>query len=295
MKDIRMLITQSKIACTADAQGKSFSAYRAGGKLKHVVFPASTDELALISGIIAETGTPYTVLGAGTNYLIVDTGYGGLVISTQKLIGISLSENFITSAAGESLPKLALYAARKKLGGMEPVGGIPSSVGGAVFMNAGAFGTEIKDALVCADCFDITTGKIRRLDSEDIPFGYRNSGGVFDNLIICSAKFRLTPTETAKSKLEFYIKERTDRQPKEPSLGCVFKNPPAFAAGYLIESVGLKGYRIGGAAISTKHANFIVNLGDGTAADYLALMELAKAMVYNEYKIQLEPEIRILG
>jgi len=295
MKDLRLLITESKLSYATNGKAEHFSSYRGGGNLRHIVTPVSAGELEKIADIIHCTGTPYAVLGTGTNCLIKDSGYEGLVICTANLKGITTNGDCITCGSGETLPKLALYAAKRNLGGLEPLTGIPSSVGGAIFMNAGAYGTEIKDLLESIDCYDIAAKTLRHITAKNIPFAYRSSGDIFQNSVICSATFRLIPNTEVKQKTVLFAKERRQKQPNEPSLGCVFQNPIPLSAGYMIESVGLKGRLIGGAAISEKHANFIVNKGGGTAADYIALMELARAMVYNQFKIELIPEIKILG
>ncbi|HOK81733.1 MAG TPA: UDP-N-acetylmuramate dehydrogenase [Clostridia bacterium] len=295
MKDILSLIKNSGLRYDSDGDAKNFSGYKGGGKLKYIVYPETLEDLEKISGIVRRSGVPFYVLGGGFNTLIKDGGYFGLTISTKRLKGISAKGNTLICGGGEFLPKAAAFAAKSGLGGLEALGGIPSTIGGAVYMNAGAFGSQTADTLLWADCFDINEGVSIRLSKEEIPFAYRNSGGVFDGKIIYSAAFGLSESAGAAQKTEAYIKERLDNQPREPSLGCAFKNPDLYPAGYLIDSVGLKGFRHGGAAISEKHANFIVNTGEGTASDYFWLMDLAKAMVYGEYMIELQPEIKIIG
>lgn len=294
MVDLVSLIKDSGIPYKLDVEAKNCTSYRGGGRLQYVVYPTSSAHLSALSGIINKSCCRYFVMGAGTNCLIKDGGYSGLVICTARLGGVAHNNCIITCGGGLPLPKAVALAAQHNLGGINALAGLPCSVGGAIYMNAGSFGTQISDVLDCVDCCSLITGECRRLQANSIPFTYRSSGGVLDNSIIYSATLRLAQNNSGNPP-SYYIQERASKQPKEPSLGCVFTNPPTLSAGYLIDKVGLKGYRIGGAAISEKHANFIVNKGGGTAGDYIALMQLAKAMVYNEFKIELQQEIKILG
>jgi len=294
MEDLQKRLDSLGMAYVTDADGKTISSYRGGGKLAFTISPRNMQELAATVKEVLASGIPYTVLGACTNCLIRDNGYPGAAICTKKLKGLTQSGTYITAATGEPLPALAEYAAKNNLGGLETLSGIPSSVGGAIFMNAGAFGQEIGGLLAEAEVFDIESLTLCRMEAKEIPFSYRSSGNAFRHKIICSATFRLQDGYD-QQRDRHCREERLKKQPREPSLGSVFKNPPVFAAGYLIEAVGLKGFRLGNAAFSDKHANFIVNLGGGTAKDYLSLTELAQSMVYTEYKIELETEIRILG
>lgn len=278
----------------ADAEGKTVSSYRGGGKLALAVYPKDAQEVSAALREIKDAGVPYTVMGAGTNCLIRDSGYAGAAICTSKLKGITHTGHTVIARAGERLAAVAAYAAKNDLGGLEELSGIPSSVGGAVYMNAGAFGRETCELLCEAEVLDTNSLAVLSKKTVCIPYSYRSSGDAFQNCIICAASFGLQ--EGYNRAIELRCREaRLNKQPREPSLGSVFKNPEVFPAGYLIEAVGLKGFRLGNAAISGKHANFIVNLGGGTAKDYLSLMELAQSMVYNEYKIELQPEIHILG
>lgn len=294
MVELEALIKSSGMPYKLGAEAKNCTSYRGGGRLQYVVYPASGVHLAALAGIISKSGCGYFVMGAGTNCLIKDGGYGGLVICTAKLGGIVYNNSTLTCGGGLPLPKAVALAAQHNLDGINALAGLPCSVGGAIYMNAGSFGTQISDVLEYVDCCNLKTGECSRLQADSIPFTYRSSGGVLDNSVVYGASLRLMPHSNGNPP-DYYIKERAAKQPKEPSLGCVFTNPPTLSAGYLIDKVGLKGYRIGGAAISEKHANFIVNKGGGTASDYIALMQLAKAMVYNEFKIELQQEIKILG
>jgi UDP-N-acetylmuramate dehydrogenase len=294
MEKLKRRLHDADIEYFVDVEGRTVSSYRGGGNLALVICPKSVDEIKTALAEIKYAGVPYTLLGAGSNCLVPDSGYPGAVIRTTRLKGISQSGSFVTAYAGETLSSLAAFAAKHDLGGMEALSGIPATVGGAVRMNAGAYGKEIAGLLTQAEILDARNLEVSKKDRTDIPFSYRSSGDAFQYNIIYAATFRFQDGYD-RALHRHCCEDRLKKQPGEPSLGSVFKNPLAFAAGYLIETVGLKGFRIGNAAISAKHANFIVNLGGGTARDYLSLMGLAQSMVYNEYKIELEPEIHILG
>jgi UDP-N-acetylmuramate dehydrogenase len=297
MYDIKTMLLESEIPFKSDLPSKGLSFYRGGGCLSFAVFPKTVKHLSAISKIVNENGIPFSIVGAFTNLLVKDSGYKGLAIMTENLKSICFEGNILKAGAGEKLPQLSSKALGHSLSGLECFSGIPSSLGGAIYMNAGAYGEEIKSVVASVDVFDIINNTLVKYKNEVIPWDYRTSGGIFDNKIITFAELMLKPkdSEEIEAKMCLFRRMRVAAQPTCPSLGSVFKNPEGISAGYYIDRAGLKGYCMNGAAISEKHGNFIINTGEGTAEDYITLMELAKATVYRKFGIELMPEIKIIG
>jgi UDP-N-acetylmuramate dehydrogenase len=240
-----------------------------------------------------------TVLGAGSNTLFADEGVSGLVIKISTNC-LEVSELSVLVCAGNLMPWLASESAKRGLSGLEFGAGVPGTVGGSIFGNAGAFGSEVKDALVEVEGID-REGTSRKLSHAECEFAYRDSAfksGAYQGIVITRATFKTVPGDPAaiREQIKRVQKHRRDTQPIEKrSLGSTFKNPPGDSAGRLIDAAGLKGKRIGAAQISEKHANFIVNLGGASAADVLALMAEMRARVRDRFGIELEPEVRLVG
>jgi UDP-N-acetylmuramate dehydrogenase len=244
-------------------------------------------------------GIPTTLLGAGSNLLISDAGLKGLVIGTRRLRGIQLLEGGrIWAAAGEPLVNLARAAAKQGWSGLEWAIGIPGTLGGAVVMNAGAHGRAMADVLAEVQILD-EEQEPYRLEPADLQFGYRRSRLQDSPWTVTGATLQLIPDRDPAQvqwETQRYLNQRLSSQPYHlPSCGSVFRNPESHPAGWLIEQVGLKGYRIGGAQISERHANFILNCGQASANDIYRLICLAQEKVYQRWSIFLEPEVRILG
>ncbi|MDT8900555.1 UDP-N-acetylmuramate dehydrogenase [Anaeroselena agilis] len=272
--------------------------FRIGGPADYLVLPASAREVAAVLILARECGIPVTILGNGSNVLVRDKGIRGLVLKFDVTMG-SIRHNGATvkAGAGASLGDVARYAAAQGLTGLEFAVGIPGSIGGAVFMNAGAYEGEIGCfvSAVTAVCPD---GRLQRFAHADIRFGYRDSIFQHNGCIICEVELALTAGDDAAidRKMNDYTSRREAKQPIEmPSAGSTFKRPPGYFAGTLIEQAGLKGYKIGGAQVSGKHAGFIVNAGGATAADVLALIKEVQRKVQDRFGVRLQPEVRIFG
>jgi UDP-N-acetylmuramate dehydrogenase len=281
------------------AQHTSFGV---GGPVDFLVFPADVEDLQKILKWCRRQKMAYFVLGNGTNLLVRDGGIRGLAISLSRgFQGVSELERGekdlrIHAGAGESLSTLVEFCREKSLTGMEWAAGIPGTVGGALFMNAGAFRSEMKDALEFLQLMD-GEGEVIEKGREELNFSYR-SLELKKGWIILGGKFRLKigSSQAIRSKMDEFLRKRIVKQPLHlPSAGSVFKNPSRVAAGHLIEEVGLKGTRLRDAQISEKHANFIVNLGRARARDILTLAEWAKNKVFEEKGVKLEMEIQVVG
>lgn len=270
---------------------------RIGGAAEIMAFPKNREELAKILKTSVLLDSKYVILGAGTNVLAPDQGIPGLVICLKDCLdGMEqLDATHIRLMGGVTMSRGAGFAANLGLSGLEFSHGIPGSVGGGVYMNAGAYGGEIKDVCESVEVMD-PQGNIRRLSNAEMGFSYRHSILEETGDIVISADFRLTetPSEEIWARMKELIAKRSASQPLDlPSAGSAFKRPTGGYAAALIEQAGLKGFQVGGAAISTKHAGFAVNLGNATAEDMKQLLRQVSDKVYENSGIRLEPEIRI--
>ena len=273
------------------------TSFRIGGGAEVMAFPHSREELADILKASALLDTKPAILGAGTNVLAPDEGVAGLVICLKDCLdGIAcLEDNRIRVMAGVTMTRAAVFAANHGLSGMEFAHGIPGTVGGGVYMNAGAYGGEISQICRCVEVMDMA-GNLSVKTCEEMRFSYRHSILEDEGGIVISVEFALSPKDPAEIKA--YMKElmgkRSASQPLDlPSAGSAFKRPVGGYAAALIDGAGLKGFRVGGAGISTKHAGFAVNLGGATAADVRELLRTVADRVYENSGIRIEPEIRI--
>ena len=273
--------------------------FRVGGPAALMALPRSLEELQSLLKLTHREGIPPFFLGKGSNLLAADEGVDAFLIKlaggldTIRLVG----EDQVEAEAGATLAQTAVFAAEHGLTGLEFAHGIPGTVGGGVFMNAGAYDGELKQVLLWADCLD-ETGRTRRLAGEELDLSYRHS--VFSSLpwVVTAARFRLTPGDRAeiREKMADLARRRRSKQPLEyPSAGSTFKRPPGHFAGGLIQQCGLKGARIGGAQVSEKHAGFVINTGGATCGDILALIRMVRETVHRETGVWLEPEVRLLG
>ena len=273
------------------------TSFHIGGGAEVMAFPKTREELASVLRIAAELGHMPAILGAGTNVLAPDAGISGIVICLKDCMdGMELlDENRIRVMAGVTMTRAAIFAANHGLGGLEFAHGIPGTIGGGVFMNAGAYGGEMKDIVENVEIMDFR-GNIQVFSNEEMGFSYRHSVLEGKDLIVLSATLRLEKEEpeTIKAKMRELQTKRSASQPLDmPSAGSAFKRPVGGYAAALIDQAGLKGYRVGDAAISTKHAGFAVNLGSATASDVRALLQQVSDIVFEKNGIQLEPEVRI--
>ena len=270
-----------------------YSSFRTGGKAANIIFPESTEEF--VTALRENPGA--AVLGNLSNTLVLDGGIDGTVIITTKLNSVSVNGNTVTAAAGASLTSVAVAARDASLAGCEFLYGIPGTVGGGVFMNAGAYGGEIADIIENAVVFT-TDGKVTTLSKDDLDLGYRTSKLQSTRYILLSAAFSLQSgnKEVISSAMDDLMNRRMTTQPLDkPSCGSTFKRPAGNFAGKLVSDCGLKGMSVGGAQVSEKHAGFIVNSGGATSRDILDLVQLVKKTVFEKTGVLLEEEIRIIG
>ena len=273
------------------------TSFRIGGPAEVMAFPKTKEELSLLLNKSALLDSKPAILGAGTNVLAPDAGMPGLVICLKDcLSGMErLDDTRVRFAAGVTMARAAVFAAKQGLSGLEFAHGIPGTIGGGVYMNAGAYGSDISAVCQEAELMD-AAGKTRTVRAENLDFSYRHSALENSGEIVVSAVFALTPadSEAIQAKMKELQAKRIASQPLNlPSAGSAFKRPSRGYAAALIEQVGLKGFRVGNAAISEKHAGFAVNLGGATAADVRSLLSQVADRVEAQSGIRLEPEVRI--
>ncbi len=275
------------------------TSFKIGGRADCVVFVKSKQALVDICRTLKENGERFMVMGNGSNLLFADDGYRGAVVVTTDMNNITCDENVITAEGGASLMKLALTAYEHSLTGFEFAYGIPGSVGGAVYMNAGAYVSEISEVIKSCTCFDTHTNEIITLDRAECDFSYRNS--IFekngDRYVILEASFELAPGQKGEIRalMDDFMSRRREKQPLEyPSAGSAFKRTPGYFTARLIDQAGLKGFSVGGAQVSTKHAGFIINTGNASARDVRSLMEHIQKTVKEHFDVDIESEIRII-
>ncbi|MCR4797027.1 MAG: UDP-N-acetylmuramate dehydrogenase [Lachnospiraceae bacterium] len=270
--------------------------FRIGGPAELWVEPAA-DEIEPLTTHLTAQQIPFFVIGNGSNLLVSDEGIHGVVISIgSKMEEIKAEGEVITAEAGVLLSKLAGFAAKRGLAGLEFASGIPGSLGGAVVMNAGAYGGEMKD--VITEVSVLTTDGIRTYASEEMEFSYRYSRVMEEGGIILSAKMRLAPGDESEilARMSELNERRREKQPLNyPSAGSTFKRPEGYFAGKLIQDAGLLGYRVGDACVSEKHGGFVVNCGHATATNVYNVIRDVQAKVQETFGVTLEPEVRLMG
>ena len=281
-----------------------YTSFKTGGPADIVVRPKDALEVKKIVALARDEKVPYYILGNGTNMLISDDGFRGIIISLKEMDNsiqvtpLNDGESYsVLTSAGCTLARLSNEAASKGLAGLEFAAGIPGSVGGAVVMNAGAYGGEIKDVFEWADILD-ENGDIIRLKNDELKFGYRKSIIQEKQYIVLAVSFILKKGDekTIKAEIRELNERRRDKQPLEyPSAGSTFKRPEGLFAGKLIEDTGLKGFSVGDAAVSEKHCGFVINKGKATSADIYELISQVIEKVYDKTGVVLEPEIKLLG
>ena len=278
--------------------------FRTGGPADLFIQVVSADELAETIDILAAYGCETFLLGRGTNLLIGDRGFRGAVVTMcppaggeSELSGVRAEGCLLTAGAGASLNKIAIAARDAGLAGFEFAAGIPGSLGGAVIMNAGAYGGEMKDVVRSVDVLYPGTG-IRRLSAQELEFGYRTSRVKHEHAIVLGAELELTPGDIdgISSRIAELARQRREKQPLEfASAGSTFKRPEGYFAGKLIQDAGLKGFRVGDAQVSEKHAGFVINRGGASAAQIRQLIEDVQRIVLENSGVKLEREVIFLG
>ncbi len=271
--------------------------YRVGGIARFFAYPETADQLRRVHETARDLMMPTFVLGDGANTLASDHGFDGIVIClSARMTGIRIRGNRVTVRSGSSLSALVQKCETAGLAGVECLAGIPGTIGGALTMNAGTGEAEIGDSVVSVTGFD-RSGRQKRLEREEIQFGYRSAPELQD-LLITEAEFemRSSAKECLEQKRLELLRIRSEKQPLGyPSCGSVFKRPPGFYVGRMVEELGLKGHRRGDAMISEKHAGFIVNLGNAAADDIVYLIRTVEERVELNYGVKLEREVRFLG
>lgn len=272
-----------------------YTSMKVGGPAPLFLEPADRDDLVAAVRFLRERDTPILMIGRGSNIIISDDGFPGVVLHGEPgLSRVQLDNGDVVAEAGARLTKLVDFCAQNGLQGLEWAAGIPGSVGGAIVMNAGAHGSEMKDH--CVEVEVLRGSKIVTVGAADAGFAYRTSS--FGQDIVLRARFRLTPgrrEDILRRKSEMMARRNATQPLAMPNSGSMFTNPPGTHAARLIEQAGLKGKRIGDAQVSEQHANFMVNLGSATASDVITLMDLVRRTVYQNTGILLHPEVRLIG
>ena len=274
------------------------TSFKVGGNAQIFVEPGDEEALQRLLKFINAEKINYYIIGNGSNMLVSDKGYKGIIISMLKFTSPSLIENeSITISAGKTLKELTEFARDNSLSGLEFAYGIPGSVGGAVFMNAGAYDGEIKEVLDKVKVMD-KEGNVLSLNTGELDLSYRHSNIEEKGYIVLEAKFNLKKADKSAiwKKMQELMARRIDKQPLNfPSAGSTFKRPEGYFAGKLIDDAGLRGYSIGGAKVSDKHCGFIVNADKASAEDVYALITYVRLKVKEKFDVELEPELRVLG
>lgn len=268
-----------------------------GGKADWLAFPENVEQVQQLVKFVKKNDMPLTVIGNASNLIVRDGGIAGLVLIVTGMNQIKVEGNNVVAQAGATYIKTTQVARDHSLTGLEFAAGIPGSIGGAVFMNAGAYDGETKFAVKSATIM-LPTGEIQELTNEELDFGYRHSSVQDNHGIVLEATFELKPgdKEEITAQMDELNARRAAKQPLElPSCGSVFKRPTGYFAGKLIHDAGLQGYTSGGAQVSKKHAGFIVNIDNGTATDYLNVIHHVQEVVKNKFGVSLETEVRIIG
>lgn len=271
---------------------------RVGGAAKCLVTPENVKDLIKLVEYVRENSIPYYVIGNGSNLLVSDDGFDGIIIKIgRKMSNITLKGDVITAEAGALMSSIGGFALRERLTGFEFAAGIPGTIGGGCVMNAGAYGGELKDVLVSVKVIT-PKGYVVNFSKEEMKLGYRTSIFLDKDYVILSADIKLCAGDTKKieDRMTELSKARRDKQPLElPNAGSTFKRPEGDFAGRLIEAAGLKGKGVGDACVSEKHAGFVVNKGNATAKDVYDTIKLVIDSVYSQSGVILEPEVRMIG
>ena len=282
--------------CLFDEPMGRHTTYRTGGPAEAYVYPQTPEEWSFVLKLAQAENVPLRIIGFGSNILVGGKGIGGIVCSTKRMDGVTVEGEHIKAQAGTALDKVCELSCEAGLAGMEKLSGIPGSVGGAVYMNAGAFGQETFDCLEYFDVIDFE-GRPATLLKEDLKYAYRKVEGI-ENYIVLSASFKLTKGDFTQliAARNSILHKRIEKQPLEyPSAGSVFKRPEGDYASRLIDDTGLRGLSVGGAKVSEKHAGFIVNFNRATPEDVKTLMDEVRQKVKEKHGVELELEQILWG
>lgn len=294
--ELRAIVSEQNIAINEPLA--PYTTFKIGGPADYLVTPENVEQLKAVMQVCKENQIPYYVIGKGSNLLVGDKGFRGVIIQIYKNFNyIECIDTKVTVGAGVMLARLAKEVADHGLAGLQGESGIPGTVGGAITMNAGAYGYEIKDHIVSATVLS-QEGEVLILNKEELELGYRTSIVQKKSYIVIEATFELEYGDKDEifAKMTELNKSRTEKQPLEyPSAGSTFKRPVGYFAGKLIMDSGLAGYRVGDIMVSDKHCGFVVNVGEGTASQVKQLIEDVQRIVFEKYQVKLEPEVRIIG
>ena len=280
-----------------DEPMSAHTTFHIGGPAEAVFISKVEREIRAALLLAGETGIPVTVMGWGSNLLVSDKGVEGLVLKVADGREIAREGNRLEVNAGTGLAEVCEFARRDGLGGLDALVGIPGTLGGAIRMNAGAFGRRVGDKVVWAEAL-ARDGRKKRFERDEIEFQYRGSRFSRGDWVICRVALDLQPEEPASigTNMKEWLRKRSESHSELwICAGCIFKNPPVTPAGRLIEEAGCKGMRVGDAVISERHANFIINVGEATFQDIITLMTIARERVYEMHKVALEPEVVVIG
>lgn len=281
-----------------DESMKKHTTFRVGGNADYFVMPQDASEIKAIVELCKNAEMPYYILGNGSNLLVSDAGYRGVIIQIYKEMNhIEVIDEIVKVQAGALLSRVGNVALEAKLTGFEFAAGIPGTVGGAVVMNAGAYGGEMKDIIVNATVLT-QDGDVVTLNKEELELGYRTSVIAKKGYIVLEAQYQLQKgdREAIRARMDELKCQRVTKQPLEyPSAGSTFKRPEGYFAGKLIQDAGLRGFQVGGAQVSEKHCGFVINKDQATAADVVELMRQVSEKVMQEFGVKLEPEVKTLG
>ena len=276
----------------------SHTTFKIGGPADYFVKPETVEELAAVLKLCKEEEVPYFILGNGSNLLVGDKGFRGVVIQLYKNFdGMTIEGTTVTAKAGAMLVRVAKESGKAGLTGLEFASGIPGTIGGAMVMNAGAYGGEMKDVVTSVTVLT-KDGEIKKLSGEEMNFRYRGSVVEDEDYIVLEAVMELKEgnLEEIQARMAELTLQRKTKQPIEfPSAGSTFKRPEGYFAGKLIQDAGLRGFQVGGAQVSEKHCGFVINAGGATAADVMSLMQQVSDKVNEEFGVTLEPEVKRIG
>ena len=278
---------------------RQYTSFKAGGSAREMVIVESVEELQQVLQEINKEDKKWLMLGNGSNTLISDKGFDGLIVKLgDSFADVSVEEDGLVCGTAALMSVVAKIALRESFTGFEPLSGIPGSLGGAVFMNAGAYDGEMKDVVEYVDIVSRDGKEVKRVKGEDMDFSYRHSILEESGDVAVSVKLKMpkgNPEEIA-AKMQELMKRRNEKQPVQyPSAGSFFKRPTGYFAGKLVQDAGLKGLTVGGAQVSELHSGFVINIGNATATDIIDLMHLVQNTVYDKFGVKLEPEVRIIG
>ncbi len=294
---IRALLSQEQIL--VKEKMSEHTTFQIGGFAAYFLIPKTEEEAVALLRLLSAEKEPFFILGNGSNLLVSDAGYRGcVVLIDQNLSEMTVNGNEIKAQAGTLLVRIAARAQKAGLTGFEFASGIPGTLGGGITMNAGAYGGEMKDVIQSVRLYDFAAGVIVEKSAEEMNYGYRNSLVKQGDFAVLSAVLRLEngDAEAIRARMEELKERRLAKQPLDfPSAGSTFKRPAGYFAGKLIQDAGLQGFRVGGAQISEKHSGFVINLGDATAEDVLALIREVRSRVAERFSVDLEPEVCMLG